>query len=71
MGFWNSVGSAVVSGVKATKKLHDEAMEYAERYEMMGLSEEEMRERARNTSSTAEKMGIFRALRNMGYIKDK
>jgi len=68
MGFWDSVGSAVASGIKATKKFNEESHEYAARYEMMGLSEEEMLERRRNASSIAEKAGIARAMKNMGYI---
>lgn len=65
MGFWNLAKDVAKGAAKSVMDTNAEALKYAERYSH--LSKEELVYKFRNSSSTAEKMGIARVMKEKGY----
>lgn len=66
MGFWDFAGKMVKEAVDKVGEVNDKANFYADKYS--DLSKEELIRKYKNSSNTAEKMGISKVMKKNGWL---
>ena len=65
MGFWNTLGNVLVGAARGAQNWTEEANKYYEKYRF--LDRETLLEKYRRASSTAEKAGIAKVMKENGW----
>ena len=66
MGFWSAVGSLAKAGMESADEFNRKSNATKERYQSQNLSEDEMKRKFQNASTTSEKAGIAKAMKEKG-----